>query len=143
MTTDEIIDALNHLTIACSEDYAQLDRLDELTTQLQQNHDGQLACAAMLNVLERHPQVDFGAPGQLVHAIEGYRGHYENLLLASLNRQPTATTIWLLNRIMNAVTDAERDQLVALMYRLQTHPSADEQAQVAAEEFYRFQTGQA
>jgi hypothetical protein len=143
MTTDEIIDALNHLTIAGSEDCAQLDRLDELIAQLQQNHDGQLACAAMLHGLERHPQGEFGAPGPLVHAIESYRGHYENLLLAFLNRQPTATSIWLLNRIMNAAIGAESDQFVAPMYRLRTHPLADRQAQVAAEEFYRFQTGQA
>jgi DNA-binding transcriptional regulator YbjK len=143
MKTAEIIDALNHLTIAGSEDYVQLDRLDELTAQLQQNHDGQLACAAMLSVLERHPQVHFGAPGQLVHAIESYRGHYENLLLSSLARQPMASTIWLLSRIINAATDAEKDQLLVLMERLQTHLSADEQAKVAAEEFYRFQTGEA
>ena len=143
MTTDEIIAALNHLAIASSEDYAQLDRLDELTVQLQQNHDGQLACAAMLHVLERHPQVAFGAPGQLVHAIESYHGHYENLLVTSLDCQPTATTVWMLNRLINAAIGPEKDQLRAQMHRLRTHPRADEQAQAAAEEFDRFQTGEA
>lgn len=143
MTTNEIIDELNRLAIASSEDYAQLDRLDELLAQLQQNHDGQLACAAMLNVLERHPQVDFGTPGQLVHAIESYRGHYEHRLLTSLDRLPTSTTIWMLNRIINAATAAEKSPLVAHLRRLQTHPHADAQARAEAEAFFRFQTKEA
>ena len=143
MTTNEIIDELNRLKINGSEDYAQLDRLDELMAVLAQNPDGYLACAAMLNVLEQHPQVEFGVPGQLVHTIESYRGYYENLLLASLDRQPTATTIWLLNRIINAAVDPGKSQLVARLHRLRTHPHADAQAQAEAEEFYRFQKREA
>jgi len=143
MTTSEIINELTHLAITSSEDYTQLDRLAELTALLAQNPDGYLACEAMLNVLERHPQLEFGTPGQLVHAIESYRGHYEARLLASLGRQPTATTVWLLNRVINAATAAERSQLVARMHRLLTHPRADAQAQAEAAEFYRFQTGEA
>lgn len=143
MTTSEIIDELNHLTIDSSEDYVQLDRLDELTALLVQNPDGYLAGEAMLNVLERHPQVEFGAPGQLVHAIESYRGHYEALLLTSLDRQPTATTLWLLNRIINAATGDEKSQLLARLHRLRTHPRADALAQAEAAAFYRFQTREA
>lgn len=143
MTTDEIIDELSRLTIAHSEDYARLDRLDELTALLAQNADGYLACAAMLAVLERHPQIAFGTPGQLVHALESYPGHYENGLLASLDRQPTATTVWLLNRLLNAVRRAGRSPLVACLRRLRTHPRADAQARAEAEAFYRFQTKEA
>ena len=139
MTTTNIINELNRLTIDSSEDYARLDRLDELMAHLSENHDGQLACEAMLNVLERHPQVEFGAPGQLVHTLESYRGQYEGLLLASLDRQPTAMTVWLLNRMINAATGPEKNQLVAHLHRLRTHPRADAQAQDTAEAFYRFQ----
>jgi hypothetical protein len=140
MTTDEIIDELNRLTIVGSEDYTRLDRLDALTALLAQNPDGYRACEAMLSVLERHPRVDFGLPGQLVHAIESYRGYYESLLLNSLDRQPTATTIWLLNRIVNAATGAEKSSLVARLHRLQMHPHADARARAEAEAFYHFQT---
>jgi hypothetical protein len=141
MTTAEIISELNDLTVNSSEDYAQLDRLAELTDYLQQNHDGQRACEAMLRVLERHPQVEFGAPGPLVHALENYRDQYEQLLLASLHRRPTATTIWMLNRLLNAATGAARPPLIDLLHHLQKHPLADGPAQAAAEDFYRFQTG--
>jgi hypothetical protein len=143
MTTNEIIDELNHLSIAGSEDYAHLDRLDELTALLAQHPDGYLACEAMLGVLARHPQVGFGTPGALVHAIESHRSHYEDFLLTSLDRQPTATTVWMLNRIINAAPGAEKSQLVARLHRLQTHPHADEQARAEAAAFYRFQTKKA
>ena len=73
---------------------------------LQHNHDGQLACEALLRVLERHPYLEFGTPGQVVHTLEGYRGQYEALLLASLDRRPTVMTTWLLNRLLNAATGA-------------------------------------
>ncbi|RYY09877.1 MAG: hypothetical protein EOO36_21500 [Cytophagaceae bacterium] len=140
MTTADIVAKLNRLTISSSEDYAPLDRLDELTSLLAHNPDGQLACGALLAVLERHPHVEFGTPGRLVHAIESYRGHYEELLLASLNRRPTATTVWLLNRLLNAARGAEWNQLLDKLDRLRNHPLADEQAHAAAEDFYRFQT---
>jgi hypothetical protein len=122
MTTAEIIAELNELTVNNSEDCAQLDRLAELTNHLQQNPDGQLACEAILRVLERHPQVEFGAPGPLVHALESYRGQYEQLLLASLHRRPTATTIWMLNRLLNAATETARPSLIDLLHHLQKHP---------------------
>ena len=140
MTTADIVTELNRLSVSGYEDYTQLDRLDELMALLQQNHDGEVACEALLDVLERHPQVEFGTPGQLVHTIESYSGHYEELLMASLDRRPTFTTVWMLNRLTNAASGHERSKLVDKMNRLRSHPLADEQAKVAAEDFYRFQT---
>lgn len=138
MITAEIIAELHQLTIRSAEDYAQLDRLDELTDLLPQNPDGQLACEALLGVLERHPRVEFGAPGQLVHTLENYRGQYEKLLMASLARQPTTTTAWMLNRIISITAGAERQRLIGIMHATGKHPLADEQAKTAADEFARF-----
>jgi len=140
MTTAAIINELNYLVISSSEDYAQLDRLAELTNSLAQNPDGYQASGALLELAERHPQVEFGVPGQLVHALETYRGHYETLLLASLDRRPTATTIWLLHRLLNAAEGQEKQVLIAKLKSVLTHPLADEQAQAAAADFDRFQT---
>lgn len=140
MTTAEIIQELNHLIISSSEDYPALDRLAELTAHLPQNQDGQLACEALLRVLERHPHVAFGAPGPVVHTLESYGGQYEDLLLASLNRQPTSTTVWMLNRLLNAASAATKNQLTDQLSHLRSHPLADQETRAAAEDFYRFQT---
>ena len=52
--------------------------------------------------IERHPTAYFGDPGAIVHFIEQFHPEYETCLLESLKRTPTVTTIWMLNRCMNA-----------------------------------------
>ena len=128
------------MTVESSEDYDKLDRIDELTKLLKKNKDGHLACEAMINLLERHPQVEFGTPGQPIHTIESYGAHYEDLLLASLDRQPTFMTIWMLNRIINATKGFRKEKLVYQIKSCMTHPSADKQAKDYASNFYEFQT---
>jgi hypothetical protein len=140
MTTEEIIDEINNMTVDSSEDYDNLERIDELTDLLNKQKDGHLACYAMINLLERHPHVEFGTPGQPVHTIESYSGHYEDLLMESLDRQPTFITIWMLNRIINAAEGSEKGKLIDKMKSFMTHPSAGEEAKDAAKDFYMFQT---
>jgi hypothetical protein len=140
MTTKDIIEELNQMTIIDSEDYEPLERIDELTDFLEQNEDGHLACDAMINLLERHPHIEFGTPGQPIHLLESYSGHYEELLMASLDRQPTFMTIWMLNRIINAEEGLSRDKLVDKMKSYMTHPLADEEAKDSAKKFYIYQT---
>jgi hypothetical protein len=93
MTTAALIDELNQLDISSSEDYAQLDRYAQLMDLLAQNPEGYQACPR-------------------VHTPETCRGHYEPLLLASLERPPTAT-IWLLNRLPNGAEDSKNTCLLA------------------------------
>ena len=57
--------------------------------------------AALLDLVERHAQADFGTPGPLVQALESQPG-YPALLAASLERQPTELTAWMANRLLNS-----------------------------------------
>ena len=140
MKTDKIIDEINHMTIDSSEDYDNLKRIDDLTELLKKNKDGHLACDAMINLLERNPKVEFGTPGEPIHTIENYGGHYEELLMASLERQPTFMTTWMLNRIINAANVFEKKTLIDKMKHITTHPLADEQTKNTAKNFYDYQT---
>src|ERR1700689_436762 len=54
---------------------------------------------------ERFPDADLGTPGPLVHLIEQHIGKYEALLVGSVRRAPSTTTIWMINRILNAKRD--------------------------------------
>ena len=139
MTTQEIITQLQSLTIDNSEDYEKLEQINTLVDQLRENRDGQLACDALINLLERHPSIEFGTPGEPIHTIECYPGQYEELLNKSLDRRPTYMTIWMLNRIINASPDNKAD-LIAKMKEYTFHPLADNEAKTAAKEFYDFQT---
>jgi hypothetical protein len=140
MTTDKVIKELNQMTIVDSEDYDNLERIDELIDFLKENKDGHLACEAMISLLERHPHVEFGTPGQPIHALESYSGHYEELLMASLDRQPTFMTIWMLNRIINEEKGLTKNSLIEKLKSCISHPLADEQASESAKEFYTYQT---
>jgi hypothetical protein len=62
MNTQEIIDEINKMTLSGSEDYNNLERIDELTTQLRNNQDGYLASETLIYLLERHPDIEFGNP---------------------------------------------------------------------------------
>ena len=60
------------------------------------------AVEPLLQLLERHPTAYFGDPGEIVHFIEQFGGEYRNLLAESVKRTPTSTTVWMLNRCINA-----------------------------------------
>ena len=79
---------------------------------------------ALLTLLERHPQADFGTPAPLVHALENLPG-YPELLAQSLERQPTELTAWMANRLLNS--KLPRDERAVWLKRLTvvtSHPKA-------------------
>jgi hypothetical protein len=76
--------------------------------------------------MEEYPVIDFGTPGPLVHFLERFYGQgYEDKLILSIQRKPTAHTLWMLNRLINgARSHEEKDRLIALMERATTNPAA-------------------
>ena len=141
MTTPEIIAEIDAMTIIDSDDFDPLERLDILADELAQNADAHLACAALIQLLERHPHVEFGTPGEPVHTLEKHPGHYEALLMQSLNRHPTFMTVWMLNRMINGTDGRAKEALIRALRAAATHPKADEQAKASAEEFLAHQAG--
>jgi len=94
---------------------------------------------ALLALLERHPQADFGTPGPLVAALEGQPG-YPALLAASLERQPTELSAWMANRLLNS--RLPRDERTAWLQRLTavtSHPKAAAGVRDSAIRFLDFQ----
>lgn len=60
------------------------------------------AVGGLLSLLERHPEIWFGDPGAIVHFIEQFSPDYEILLLESVKRSPSFTTVFMVNRCINA-----------------------------------------
>lgn len=83
--------------------------------------------APILRFMEEHPSIDFGAPGPLVHFVERfYRRGYEDHLVESVLRRPTAHTVWMLNRVVNGTKEPDaRERLISVMRRARVHPLAD------------------
>ena len=129
------------MTILDSEDFEPLERLDILADELAQNPDAHAACASLIQLLERHPHVEFGLPGEPVHTLEKHPGHYEELLMQSLGRQPTLMTVWMLNRLINGADGTAKEALVGTLRAAAMHKKADAQAKASAQEFLAHQTG--
>lgn len=94
---------------------------------------------ALLALLERHPQSDFGTPGPLVDALERQPG-YAELLAGSLERQPTELTAWMANRLLNSrLPRAERNVWLKRLTVVTSHPKAAASVRDSAIRFLDFQ----
>jgi hypothetical protein len=84
---------------------------------LEEGGAGLDAVETILIFMERHPEIDFGGPGSLVHFVERFfRKGYEPLLLASIARSPTDHTRFMLHRLINGTEDnAKRSRLSAIL----------------------------
>jgi hypothetical protein len=85
-------------------------------------------------------QCELGTPGPMVHALEGLGGH-EPQLIESVLRFPTPLTVWMVNRVMNALdkSDARWARFLHLLKQSAASPNAAPQAREDAMEFVRFQ----
>ena len=114
-------------------------RLNELLAGFAALPGCERVAPALLALLERHPQADFGTPGPLVQALEAQPG-YPELLAVSLERQPTELTAWMANRLLNS--KLSRDDRAAWLRRLTavtTHPRATASVRDSAIRFLDFQ----
>ena len=114
-------------------------RLNELLAGFAALPGCERVAPALLALLERHPQADFGTPGPLVHVLESQPG-YPALLAQSLERQPTELSAWMANRLLNS--KLPKDERVVWLKRLTTvtsHPKAAAGVRDSAIRFLDFQ----
>jgi hypothetical protein len=98
------------------------------------------ALEPMLRFMENHPDVDYGAPGPLVHFTE-MLPRYEEKLIESVERQPTPDTVGMLNRAINGKRDPqERRGLLSVMERVLKNVRADAVTRERAFDYLVFQT---
>jgi hypothetical protein len=96
---------------------------------------GAEAIDSILSFMEKHPDLDYGAPGPLTHFVESVRGpDYGARLVQSVNRIPTMSTLLMLNRLINGTDEASerRPLLVCLRQsraRIQGDPEAADMVQ--------------
>jgi hypothetical protein len=133
MAPEAVSRALND--IAASPDF--VSRAGELADQWRHSGYTLETVSAILRFMEDHPDIDFGAPGPLVHFVEEFYGKgYEAILLESIERRPTAHTAWMLNRLLNGTSDpSARQALLHTFRRARDNPSADQEAIEAIESF--------
>jgi len=101
---------------------------------------------AILRFMERHPEVDYGPPGALVHFMErSYKDggpaseRWDSLVVESMRRRPTSHTSWLLNRLINGGDPEKRQHFLDVMSEAAEHPDADELTRDSIRGFLTYQ----
>lgn len=113
-----------------------IDRLQDLCEDLKA-HSVRDAAPLLFGLLERLDGSDLGSPGPIVHTLESMSG-YEPFLAESLSRKPTALSVWMANRILNA-RRPDREEWLARLKCVASSPTASSEAKAEAQEFLVFQ----
>jgi len=114
-------------------------RLNELLAGFAALPGCERVAPALLALMERHPQADFGTPGPLVAALECQPG-YGDQLAASLERQPTELGAWMANRLLNSrLARDERSAWLRRLTAVSSHPKAAAGVRDSAIRFLDFQ----
>ena len=95
------------------------------------------AVEPLLQLFERHPTAYFGDPGAIVDFIEQFGGEYEKSLASSVKRTPTSTTVWMLNRCINAGKHTE--EFMDILKEIAGRTDVDKNIKENAQEFVDFQ----
>ena len=99
------------------------------------------AADILLGAAEKMDGWDLGPPGPLAPAVENLTG-YEPHLMASVKRHPTAYTVWMANRLLNALADTARGPWLELLMGVAKHPRASAVTRDAAARFLQHQFGE-
>lgn len=89
---------------------------EKAASELLKNYSADELLEPIFKLMEKYPLADWGMPGALAEIAESANEElYEKCLLESIKRQPTLHTVWLLNRYINSVPDAQKARLILVM----------------------------
>lgn len=110
---------------------------------IEQHKMGIEAIQPIIELMEKHPLVEFGSPGPLTHFMEKFYQEnslfYEELLLQSVLRRPTVHTVWLLNRVINGAKTENSKELIQTLKSISANKSLHQEIQTVASYFLKYQ----
>ena len=131
-TKEEIISRLQNAAKEDEEYYMDDDLIDAINEYPEPFE----LVEPILEIIGTHPRVDFGMPGDLVHFLEQFYKHgYEELLVSSVRKNPTAHNIWMVHRCFNDVNNPKREMIVELMKKLKDDSSVSMDIKKEIDEF--------
>lgn len=132
MTKEQIIEALKKAAKPYESYYID-DEVGQAMMQLPNPFD---LVEPILEIIGTNPTVDFGMPGGLVRFVElFYKKGYEELLIASVKKNPTAHNIWMVHRCYNDINNPMRESLKALVMELKDDGSVPQEIKTEIDEF--------
>lgn len=90
----------------------------------------------VLEIIGTNPSVDFGMPGDLVRFVESfYKKGYEEMLISSVDKNPTAHNIWMVHRCYNDLKNPLHDDFRKLIESVRNRDSITESVKRTIDEF--------
>jgi hypothetical protein len=112
----------------------------DITDELKKNPNSFIAIEAILQLMEKYPDADFGMPGPLVHFVELFSEKgYEEKLVESIKRCPTQHTVWMLNRVINGVEGEKKQYYFGILKSILGFPNLNEYVKISVSEFISYQ----
>lgn len=111
---------------------------EQVLDKVEAEEDADSYIEPILHFMEKNPDIDYGAPGPVVHFMENTDG-YEDLLVESINRTPISHTIWMLNRIVNDINSKNRKKYFKLMKKQLKRKDISDDLKEEIEEYIDFQ----
>ena len=132
MTKEQIIKALKDAAKPYENYYID----DEIGQAMMQLADPFELVEPILEIIGTNPTVDFGMPGELVRFVESfYKKGYEELLIASVKKNPTAQNIWMVHRCYNDINNPMRERFRALIMELKDDGTVPQEIKTEIDEF--------
>lgn len=132
MTKEEIITRLQNAAKEDEEYYMDDDLIDAINEYPEPFE----LVEPILEIIGTHPRVDFDMPGNLVHFLEQFYKHgYEELLVSSVRKNPTAHNMWMVHRCFDDVNNPKREMFVELMKKLKDDSSVSMDIKKEIDEF--------
>ena len=131
LTRDEILVALQDTLIEDQE----FELSDEIMAAMEAYPHPFELVGPILEFISKHPEVDFGSPGYLVHFVERfYHQGYEDLLIEAVGKRPTLHNIWMLHRCYNDNDPALVPQIQDLVRGFKKDKTLDSQVRTMIED---------
>ena len=122
-------------------DEADLGMLYEFIERIEKLPNKRDAIPAIFNFMEESHDKELGSPGPLVHFVEE-KNDYHKALKESLMRKPTVLTLWMVNRIINGVSESEKLDWFSTLETVSSNESADDMAKAEAKRYLEYQRGE-
>jgi hypothetical protein len=122
------------------EDEVNVEQLDDLVDSLNAWPENRSVLPYIFDWFEQKYDKHLGSPGLLVHFVEK-QDDYHDFLKSSIERKPTELTVWMVNRICNALSDVQKRPWLVLLQQAVVNPAADDIASSMADEYLEYQGG--
>lgn len=137
---NELIFKKKLANIEFSDDEVNLEQLDDLVDSLDSWQENRSILPYIFDWFDQKFDKHLGSPGALVHFVEK-QNDYHDLLRSSIESKPTELTVWMVNRICNALSGIQKRPWLLLLKDAASNPNADDVACAMADEYLEYHGG--